>query len=214
MKILATPMAHAMAQIAAAGALPMQAKPLPINSHDDRATATIMAAEVMAAAKGEQNTWRGLAWRVIDVNTETREAFIKALKADKAAMSKGQTEAGIDKKIASARTASFGVRLSQMTTIAKAFNAGGTVAGLLDHVNSTLPGDKQARSEADLREHLGFVVIYEYAKRFTGSAGSKVRKTWLENLGKWLEQNPAPEGDDATEKVRAQFVTLYNTFVG
>ena len=207
-------MEHAMVTILEAGAKPMVSAPLPINSHSDRAAATILAAEVMAAAKGEQNTWRRLAWRVIDVNTETREAFIKALKADKAAMSKGQTEAGIDKKIASARTASFGVRLSQMTTIAKAFNAGATVSGLLDHVNSTLPGDKHARSEEDLREHLGFVVIYEYAKRFTGSAGSKVRKTWLENLGKWLEQNPAPEGDEAAEKARLAFVTLYNTFVG
>ena len=205
---------HALVTIMQSGSKPMQAKPLPINSHDDRAVATMLAAEVLAAAKGEQNTWRRLAWRVIDVNTETREAFIKALKADKVAMTKGQTEYGIDKKVASGRTSSFGVRLSQMTTIAKAFNAGATIAGLLDHVNSTLPSDKQARTEEELRENLGFVVVYEYAKRFTGSAGSKVRKTWLENLGKWLEQNPAPEGDDQAEHARAQFVALYNSMVG
>ena len=207
-------MEHSLVTIFETGSKPMQAKPLPVNSHDDRVAATMLAAEVLAAAKGEQNVWRKLAWRVIDVNTETRAAFIATLKADKVAMSKGQTEIGIDKKIASARTASFGVRLSQMTTIAKAFNAGGTVSGLLDHVNSTLPADKHARSLDDLREHLGFVVIYEYAKKFTGSAGSKVRKTWLENLGKWLEQNPAPDGDDGAEKARAQIVTVYNTLVG
>lgn len=207
------PQVHSMEQIRTAGAEPMRAKPLPVNDRNDRLTATILAAEILAQAKVETVTWAKFAWRIIDANVEVREALQAEIKKQKAEMTKGQTEFGIDKKIASKNTGSFAVQVSRCSTIAKAFNSGATVEGLKDFINGQLPANKRAKTVAEVREHVGFIVIYNYAATFTGGKGSKTNTSWLENVGKFLDRNPPAEDDVQGQAQQAEFVKLYNALV-
>lgn len=204
---------HTMEQIRTAGAEPMRAKPLPVNDRNDRLTATILAAEILAQAKVETATWAKFAWRIIDANVEVREALQAEIKKQQAAMTKGQVEFGIDKKMASKNTASFAVQVSRCRTIAKAFNSGATVEGLKDFINGQMPANKRAKTVEEVRDHTSFIMIYNYAATFTGGKGSKTTTSWLENVGKFLDRNPPAEDDTQGQAQQAEFIKLYNALV-
>ena len=89
---------HHMQAIAESGSLPMQKAPIKLESRDDRMAGNLLAAEVLAFAKGNVNSWRAFAIRVIGMTPEARAVFIKAIKAEQGAMTKASTEYGFTGK--------------------------------------------------------------------------------------------------------------------
>ena len=71
---------HHMQAIAESGSVPMTKQPIKLESRDDRMAGNILAAEVLAFAKGNVNSWRAFAIRVIGMTPEARAVFIKAIK--------------------------------------------------------------------------------------------------------------------------------------
>jgi len=160
---------------------------------DDKMVGSTLASEIMAAAKLEANIWRSFAIRIMNVTSEARVAMLNAIKGDKGAMTKGQTEFGIDDKLAKKRTNSATTRVSEMQSFANAWNSGASVTGLLAYANALLPKDKQANSEDEILAHAGYTLMLEYARTFSKSKAGRPSKTWTEKLIKFLEDNAAPE---------------------
>ena len=178
---------------------------------DDRMAGSMLANEVMAYAKGEQNKWRGFAVRIIGFNAEAREAFLNAMKADKTAMTKTQVEFGIDGKTAKKTTSSFGVQVSKLSIIAKAFNKGATVTGWREYVNVTMAPGKKCDSDEEMMIYGGFEPLVAYCRSIAGSKAGRAADTWTVKLNKWLESNPV--GEDAPKAEQDAFnaiVAIYN----
>jgi hypothetical protein len=182
---------------------------------DDKMAGSMLANEVLAYAKGEQNTWMSFAKRIIGFNAEARAAFIAAMKNDKSAMTKTQTTFGVAAKVAKKNTSSFGVSVSRLSTIAKAFNVAATVTGWREFVNKSLPTDKHCTTDADMLEHGSFTTLYEYAKGFTGGRAGRTADTWTVKLNKWLESNPVTDenGTDLEVVAYSRIVAEYNKLV-
>ena len=175
---------------------------------DDKMVGTTLASEIMAAAKMEANVWRGFAVRIMRATSEARVALLNAVKADKGALTKGQTEFGIDDKLAKKRTNSATTRVSEMQAFANAWNSGATVNGLVVYVNESMPAGKRANSEDEVLAHCGYAVMLEYARTFSKSKAGRPSKTWIQKMVKFLEDNPVDEGPDA--KLYATIVKLVN----
>ena len=175
---------------------------------DDKMVGTTLASEIMAAAKMEANVWRGFAVRIMRVTSEARVALLHAVKADKGAITKGQTEFGIDDKLAKKRTNSATTRVSEMQAFANAWNSGATVNGLMVYINESMPASKGANSEDEVLAHCGYAVMLEYARTFSKSKAGRPSKTWIQRMVKFLEDNPVDEGPDA--KLYATIVKLVN----
>jgi len=175
---------------------------------DDKMVGTTLASEIMAAAKLEANIWRSFAIRIMNITAEARVAFLNAIKADKGAITKGQTEFGIDDKLAKKRTNSATTRVSEMQAFANAWNSGATVNGLVVYVNESMPAGKRANSEDEVLAHCGYAVMLEYARTFSKSKAGRPSKTWIQKMVKFLEDNPVDEGPDA--KLYTTIVKLVN----
>lgn len=207
-------MQHAMSRIAvgasvvingAAASLDHQKR---VATLDDKMVGTTLASEIMAAAKLEANVWRGFAVRIMHATSEARVALLNAIKADKGAITKGQTEFGIDDKLAKKRTNSATTRVSEMQAFANAWNSGATVNGLVVYVNESMPAGKRVNSEDEVLAHCGYAVMLEYARTFSKSKAGRPSKTWMQKMVKFLEDNPVEEGPDA--KLYATIVKLVN----
>ncbi len=175
---------------------------------DDKMVGTTLASEIMAAAKMEANVWRGFAVRIMRATSEARVALLNAIKADKGAITKGQTEFGIADKLAKRRTNSATTRVSEMQAFANAWNSGASVNGLMVYVNESMPASKGANSEDEVLAHCGYTVMLEYARTFSKSKAGRPSKTWIQKMVKFLEDNPVDEGPDA--KLYATIVKLVN----
>ena len=175
---------------------------------DDKMVGSTLASEVMASAKMEANVWRTYATRIMNITAEARVAFLNAIKADKGAITKGQTEFGIDDKLAKKRTNSATTRVSEMQAFANAWNSGATVSGLMVYVNESMPAGKRANSEDEVLAHCGYAVMLEYARTFSKSTAGRPSKTWIQKMVKFLEDNPVDEGPHA--KLYATIVKLVN----
>ena len=175
---------------------------------DDKMVGSTLASEVMASAKMEANVWRTYATRIMNITAEARVAFLNAIKADKGAITKGQTEFGIDDKLAKKRTNSATTRVSEMQAFANAWNSGATVNGLVVYVNESMPAGKRANSEDEVLAHCGYAVMLEYARTFSKSKAGRPSKTWIQKMVKFLEDNPVDEGPDA--KLYATIIKLVN----
>lgn len=175
---------------------------------DDKMVGSTLASEVMASAKMEANVWRTYATRIMNITAEARVAFLNAIKADKGAITKGQTEFGIDDKLAKKRTNSATTRVSEMQAFANAWNSGATVNGLVVYVNESMPAGKRVNSEDEVLAHCGYAVMLEYARTFSKSKAGRPSKTWIQKMVKFLEDNPVDEGPDA--KLYATIVKLVN----
>jgi hypothetical protein len=178
---------HALQQILETGATPVAKAVIKTVPHADAMVGQLLAAEVLAHAKGQDNIWRVFAMRIISLNIEARSAFVAAIKADKGAMTKAQTEHGIDAKKAKQRTASFAVQVSELQTIANAWNAGATVTGWREYVNSTVGAKNDIRTDAEMLEHGGYRTLVEYARTFSQSKAGRKPDIFQVKLGKFLE---------------------------
>ena len=186
---------------------PMRKPEIPVAGTDARMQANTLAAEVMAHAQVDSKVWLRFAWRIIDGTTDMRAQFEKVIAEMKRDMRKVNAEAiavrdklgapdvsKSDTQYAGGLVSSALNRVSALTTIAHAFNSGGTIEDLLHSA------DKRARLELGTtqREHVGFETIYAYAKPFSASkAGPKV-KGFLVKLEKWLEEAGKPNEASAT----------------
>ena len=207
-------MQHAMSRIAVGASNVMNGPAAKLDHQkriatlDDKMVGTTLASEIMAAAKMEANIWRTFAIRIMNVTAEARTAMLNAIKGDKGAMTKGQTEFGIDDKLAKKRTNSATTRVSEMQAFANAWNSGATVNGLVVYVNESMPAGKGANSEDEVLAHCGYAVMLEYARTFSKSKAGRPSKTWIQKMVKFLEDKPVDEGPDA--KLYATIVKLVN----
>jgi len=203
---------HPLQNIANSGATPMTKTPIKLESRDDRMAGNILAAEVLAFAKGHRNVWKGFALRIItDLTVEARAVFIKALKNEKAALTKAQTEHGFESKFSKVNTASMTTEVSKLTTIANAFNSGATVAGWREYVNRQLDDkSKHAEDDAAMLEHGSYDTLVAYSKLFSTSAAGRKADDWLTKFGKFLERNKPAEDDAKGAEFYEQAVKFYN----
>ena len=200
-----SPLQSAMAQ--ACVSEPMRSAPLQVVGTDARMQANTLAAEVMAQAQMDSKPWLRFAWRIINGTTDMRAQFCKVLDEMKKDMRRVNAEAGAvlgrdgkpdisksDTKQAAARVNSALNRVSVMTTIANAFNGGGTIDGLLAHACESM----RLKLGECTQDQIGLEVIYEYAKKFSGSKAGPKPKAFLVKLTKWLEEAGKPHEDSAT----------------
>lgn len=198
------------------GTLTMVNKPAQRVGSDMALSVTALVAEVMATVQLQIKPWHAYACRVIALPTDGRALLIKMLgddlrkmRADNAAI---HAELGKDgkpnptkdeTKAAAKLVASATVNVARLSTIAKAWNSGATLEGLLDF--ATGRGGKPTSIN-----EIGFIVIYNYAQTFSKSKAGRTPDTWLVKLGKFLEKNPPAEDDaDALEQYNA-IVAVYN----
>lgn len=202
---------HALNVIAATGATPMKAKPIAVQSYDDRMVGNMLANEVLAYAKTTTNKWREFAIRLIPMTVEARKVFVDAIKSQKAAMTKAQTEYGIDAEAAKKRTASFSVQVSELTTIANALNAGATVEGWRTFVNASIKDPaKHCESDASTLEHAGYDTLKAYARTLSTSKAGRRTDTLLVKLGKFIEAQRKLELNPDDAALMAELVSFYN----
>jgi hypothetical protein len=143
---------HSMEAIRAAGATPMKAKPLPVNSHDDRMQASTLAAEVVALARQQRPKWKDLAVRVMNLTPEGRTMFINLLKAEKGGLTKAQTEHGFEDKFSKGITKGFAVQMSELQSIANAWNSGGSLCPDVLEVEGRPQGGHPAREAGQVHQ--------------------------------------------------------------
>lgn len=202
---------HALQTTAETGSKPMQKAPIRLETRDDRLTGTMLAAEAVALAKGNSNKWRELAMRIIGLTVEARAVFINALKAEKAALTKGQVDHGFDAKYSKGNTASFGTQLSKLTIIAAAFNGGATVEGWLEFTNKQISDrTKQVESTDALMAHGGYETLATYARTFSTSTAGRKADDWITKFGKFLERNKPAEDDGKGLEAYDEAVKLFN----
>jgi len=182
-----------------------------IATRDDTLAGMTLALEIIGTAMAQGNQWRNFALRCINLTHEARIAFLAAIKKEKAAMTKTQVDFGIGKKVAQQRTNSFATQISELNTIAKAWNAGATITGWREFVNNTLPGDKTIGTDAEIVEFGGYRTLVEYARAVVGKTKpGRPNKTWLEKVGKFLDENVPNEDDTAGTTLYQQLVTMFN----
>jgi hypothetical protein len=193
-------------QSIADGALQQFTKP-PIHNEgrDARMMGNVLAQETIALVRTQDTKWQDIAWQIIGLPTDGREAYIKALDKQLEAMREDvQTFHGYDDKTTKKTVATATVRVSQCRTIAKGFNAGGSIEGL------------QAFYNIDDPKGLGFNMLYQYAQTFSKSVAGRKADTLLVKLGKWIEvqkkQSTEPNAED--QKVMQELINLHNRLVG
>ena len=198
---------HAMQTILESQSQPMKSAPIKLETRDDRMAGSLLAAEVIAYAMGEQSKWLAFGWKVVDLTVEARAVFINQVKASKGAMTKSQNEHGIDEKASKKRTASFAVQISQLSQVANAWNSGATLEGFAEYANSTINDKAKHVSAEHIRDHASWTLLVEYARTFSKSSAGRKPDDFQTKLAKFLKNN-AP-GDDAPQAD----VTLYEQAV-
>lgn len=209
--------AHPMAQIAA-GAMTQVSKDSAhadskkVATFDDRAAGNLLAAEVMARVRQQAHDWHGYAVRVIGFTIEAREAFLQAIKADIKDIKAKNVIGTQDAKAAARLVNSATTNVSELTTIAKAFNGGASVDGLRQWARKTINGtDTGPMPKLD---QIGKDLIVAYARTFSESKAGRKADTWAVKLGKFLERNLPSDDDTAGRAQYDAVVKLYNSFKG
>lgn len=181
--------AHPLANIAEIGAKPM-AKETALRTGvalDDRMTGIMLAQEVYTTAIANAQSYAGYATRIFELTQEARASFIENIKGILADAKKANTLHGaVDNRTAARRVASATVQVSQLSIIAKAWNAGATVAGMLKYANTKV--GKQDKMTAD---DVGFTIITEYARQYLkanaqGDTRGRGVKPGIEKLAKYV----------------------------
>lgn len=204
---------HPMEDIRASASEPMKAKPLPVNTQDDRLAGTLLATEVMAYAMGNRSRWMEFAKRAYTMTVEARAVVLNTLKAQKAAITKGQTEFGIDEKAAKSKTASMSTQVSEFAAVVNAFNSGADVAGWMAHVNATIKDSaNHATTEQEMWDHAGYDSLLAYARTFSKSNAGRKKDTLLVKFGKFIEAQQKT-GEFSDDPLLAELVAFYNSKV-
>ena len=190
-----------MAQIAQGTMTPIARVPVKTTGTDAKISAVSLVAEVMAAMQGQANTWHGFAWRIIDGATDFRAEFVKLLDDRLKALKDENAKAhDWDKRTTNRAVASYLVNASRMRTIAKAFNAGGTVEGLGEFHGVDDP------------QNLGYMAVYEYARTFNASeARGRKADSFKVALAKFLKQRAESLATDTDKVNHARAVAFLET---
>ena len=205
MKIAAEVKTNPLQEIAESGARPITKEEPKAAGTDARATATTLAADIMSLAMQGNGQWKRLACRIIVGTTDMRVALLAALEQHMKAAREQVALAvarNVDKdgkpdllksegKSVSQQMNSAYVNVSHMRKITRAFNAGGTVDGLLDYCRTERP-----RSTYSTLDDVTYELMRGYADLFKDGQASRTPDPWLTKLSKWVEKNPAPEGDE------------------
>ena len=196
---------HAMQSIANGGMTPFTKQPVHNEGADARMRGNVLAQETIALVRTQDTKWQDIAWSIINLPTDGREAYIKALDKQLEAMRDDvQGFHGYDDKTTKKTVATATVRVSQCRTIAKGFNAGGSIEGL------------QAFYNIDDPKGLGFIMLYQYAQTFSKSVAGRKADTLLVKLGKWIEvqKKAQTEPNAEDQKVMQELISLHNRLVG
>lgn len=195
-----------MAAIADGAMMPIQKTPLKVMSRSDQMAGMLLAANVLAYNQTVAYGWADFGRELMAMTVEQREAFINAVKAELKEAKKEAVEAGDDSKAAGKNLSANTVQVSRMTTIGKAFNAGGTVEGLMDFWNQETKAAK-GKSLADVP----FITMYNYARMFTGSkAVNKPEPGFQQAMAKWLATQAKQEWSDSDAAFLEQTINFFN----
>jgi len=185
---------HPLAHIAEAGAAPM-ARTLKLRTgNPDKTSGMMWAQQAIALCVSQATPWTKLALELFPMNTEQRESALNTWKAWKAAKTKAfkageELSPQMDEKTFKRIMATATVRMSHLSTICKAMDAGMDEDTLIEHYE--LQG-LRVSAVADL----SIDSIYQVAKQFTGSKAGRPQKTFREKLIKLIEDNEEDCGDD------------------
>ena len=212
----------AMAAIADGGMLPVakdanHPDSKRVQTSGDKAKASTLAAEVMAASSRDGDTWVKFARRVIEFTSEGREAFLDIMAASIKDAKKEASNDDASKnatRLAGVSVASAYVMASQLRTIAKAWNDAATVDGLRQFAFDLKP-TPTAKKNPVLPEFdtIRMGVIYAYARSILRSEAGRKPDTWLVKLNKFLERNKPAEDDKEGVAAYDDIVTAYNKAV-
>lgn len=212
-------------EILETGAKPLTKATIPAQPMDSRMRAAVLVSSVMAHVVQDSSFWHRAAVQLIQGETDFRAAFVKTMSEQLKDVKRRNAEAfgTVDKdgkpdptkgetKLAGSRVQSATVQVSKLTTIAKAFNAGATLEGLLTHFaeQHKVPV-KQVTLDA-----IGYEPIVEYARKFSEAKAGRKPDAWLVKFGKWLD-SAGKVGDDASAEEQAQYakaVAFFNSLKG
>lgn len=207
---------HGMAQIAASGSLPMQKAPIMGEGRDARMLGNLLASETISLMRVQDVGWQDIAWRIINLTTDGRVAYINALDKTLASMREDTQEVhGLSDKQAKTVVGTASVMVSRCRTIAKAFNGGGSIIGLAIFAGVLKAEEAALWEEAAVRDAcqgLGAVVFYNYAQTFSKSTAGRKPDTLLVKLGKWVEAQKKGATDMTAEdrKILDDIIKFYN----
>jgi hypothetical protein len=204
-------MEHPLVTIMESGSKPMQAAPIALVAREDVMEATALVAEVMAYVKAtDGNKWAAFALRIAKMHAGGRASFLSQMKADKGDFRKALLSDGIDEKRVKAMMASFTVQLSRLESVARAFNAGATIDGLIEYRSD---GVTTTDATAVTPESIPFYVWFAYAGLFGKAKAGRPQHPWLVKMGKALETTKPDEDNEVECAQYAQFISLYNSLV-
>jgi hypothetical protein len=185
-----------MADIAEGGMTPAQSSPVQTVPYDDRVAGNMMCQEAIALCMTHQTSWNQMCHRMFTMTIEARQAFLDAFKAWRKQKTAELLElTDIDKKVLGRAVATATVRISQLTTIAKALTSGMDYETLVDHFKVKDP------------ENLSIDLVVQVARGFKESeARGRKPDPFMVKLVKWLAKN-SDTSEDA-EKIQA-FVNAY-----
>ena len=175
--------AGTMAEIERTMSLPITKQEPATVGKDAVILATELVAEMFADVETQASKWHGFAWRVIDATTDMRVALQTLIETRKRAMKEeNATFHGWDSKAAGkamgaeGKVGSYIVNVSRINTIAKAFNAGATVAGFAEFSGISVD---RARS-------IGWRQMYDYCKTFLGAEAGRTPDSLLTQFDKFV----------------------------
>jgi len=192
---------HSMQEIRNNGSLPMVKKPIAKEGRDATLAANMLAASVVAFVINQSGSWTRFAHQVIGLTTDGRTAYMGTMRDWLKDMRKRNAESFAadpanptkeDTKEAAGRVASATTQVSNLNTIAEAFNGQATVEGLLTFVAAAQRVPVHTIGLDDCK----FEMIRRYAVSMTGSKAGRTRDPWCVKFAKWAEKN-APSADDA-----------------
>lgn len=173
---------HALQNIAESGAQPMSKVEKLRGGAAPIIGAALWAQTAIALCMEQASKWTTLAHQLFPMTTEEREAAIKAWKDWKTAKTKAfasgdEQHPKMDEKAFKRIMATATVRLSHMSTIAKALDSGmdaGTLAAWY-------------KCEIEEVPYMSIDMIYEVAKTFSKSKAGRKPDSFEVKLGKFLE---------------------------
>lgn len=176
-----------------------------VHTADDRMAGNLLAQEAWATVRTQANVLHALALKAIrGLTVEGREAFIKAV--DGLKKDTRNAHEGADSKLIAKRVNSATTRVSELRTIAKAWNSGATEQGCVDYVAGTM----RANAGQVTIEDIGFHTIVEYARLFSESKAGRKPDTYAQKVSKFLERTKPEEGDERGGALYDALVAIYN----
>ena len=182
---------HPLQNIAQSGAMPMQKTEALRTGNPDKTSGMMWAQQAIALCIGQASPWTKLALELFGLNIEQRKAALDAWrkwKSEKTKAFKDGTEPAprLDEKTFKRIMATATVRLSHMSTIAKAIDAGMDVEAVEHHYKAKV-------------ETLSIDTLYQLAQTYSKAKAGRPVDTFLVKLGKFLEA--AAKGGIADEDV-------------